>query len=166
MIFLTGMMGSGKTFFGKKLSEVLGIPHLDTDEIIIQNTNQSIDDIFKTQGNEAFRKLEKETLKYICKNYTDSIISTGGGIILDYDNIEMMKKHGKIIFLNRSVEDILKDIDTRDRPLIKEDKTKLYEIYNQRIEVYKKYADFEVLSTDRETTLLQLLDYIKKAGRK
>lgn len=162
MIFLTGMMGSGKTFFGKKLSETLKMPHFDTDEEVIKIAGQSINDIFKNMGSGEFRKLEREALTTICKNNIDAIVSTGGGIVLDNDNVTTMKNCGKIIFLNRSIEDILSDIEVKERPLIKEDKSKLFEIYNQRIDIYKKYADFEVLSKDRETTFLQLLDYINK----
>jgi shikimate kinase len=166
MFFLTGMMGSGKTFFGKKLAEAFSVPHFDTDDVVVLTAKQSINDLFKNMGSDAFRRLEKQALEFVCENNPDAIVSTGGGIILDYDNVQKMKKHGKIIFLNRSVQDILNDIDISQRPLLKQDKSKLFEIYNQRINLYKKYADFEVMSKARQETFLQLLDFIKNGRLK
>ena len=76
------------------------------------------------------------------------VISTGGGVVLDEENMKNLKDNGfVVIFLNRDVEIIMKDIDTEGRPLIKEDPDKLRKIFMDRKDLYYGYSDI-ILNND------------------
>lgn len=117
-IILTGFMGTGKTTVGRKLSETLEMDYIDIDTEIEKNEGMSIQKIFDLYSEQYFRALEK---KYIseCIYLENTIISCGGGAVLDSDNREILKKSGLILLLeaeNEVIVDRLKN-DT-SRPLI------------------------------------------------
>lgn len=111
-IVLIGMPSSGKTTVGKLLSEELKMPLFDSDEIIIKKTGREISDIFEKEGEPAFRKLESEAI-FELSGKTGAIISTGGGAVLNPENIKNLSKNGKIYFINRPLENL---VPTSDRP--------------------------------------------------
>ena len=93
-------MGSGKSSIGKILAKRTSKKFLDIDFQIIKNQGMNISEIFEKYGEEYFRDLEKKELEKL-DNIEDYIISTGGGIILKQENIDMMKKIGLILFLDK-----------------------------------------------------------------
>ena len=78
-IFLCGYTNSGKTTIGKELARQLDVPFYDTDELITSQTGQTPQQIFASQGNEAFRNIEHEITKQV-SSYPPCVISTGGGL--------------------------------------------------------------------------------------
>lgn len=121
-IFLIGFMGSGKTHWGRLLSKKLGIAFFDLDTVIVEQEKRSVADIFSVKGEEYFRYREKETLERITDEQDGFILSCGGGTPCFFNNIEYMKKSGKVIWLNTST-DVLKQRLLRERktrPLIRE----------------------------------------------
>ena len=146
-IVLTGMMGSGKTTIGKSLSEKLEMNFIDMDEYIEKSSGSTIKDIFK-KGEDYFRTIEsKATLEISISNST--VISTGGGIIKKSSNIELLKKNGIIFFIDRPVDNIAADIEVSKRPLLSDDKDRLFEIYNDRYDQYIKYCDV-IIRNDKD----------------
>ncbi|MEZ0537173.1 shikimate kinase [Caldicellulosiruptoraceae bacterium PP1] len=144
-IVLTGFMGSGKTSVGLKLSEILNINFIDTDSLIIKKFNMPIEDIFKIYGERRFREVEEEVIKEISENQ-DLIISTGGGVVLNKNNIEYLRKNGIIYYLHTSPEVVFERIkDDTSRPLLQnKDKLKtIINLMNFRIPFYKN-CDYEV----------------------
>ena len=141
-IVLIGMPGSGKTTVAKELSKMLNKKIIDIDEEIEKETKLSINHIFDKFGEDYFRELEKNMIGKI-SILDNTVISTGGGAVLNKDNIENLKKKGKIIFLNRSIENISKACH-KNRPLLKNNIEKLEELFNYRQEYYKLYADFTI----------------------
>ncbi|MDR3249959.1 MAG: shikimate kinase [Mycoplasmataceae bacterium] len=139
-IYLTGMMGAGKTTIGKLLKQELKINLIDADEYIIMTQKMSISDIFAKFGEKKFRDIETKMLKKISK-LKNTIVSTGGGIILRNENIKIMRTSGIIINIYRSCKNIIKTIDTNSRPLLKNGRSKIYSIYKTRKEIYRKTAD-------------------------
>ncbi len=137
-IVLTGYMASGKTTTGRLLSEALGMNFIDTDEIISENEKMSISEIFEKKGEEYFRKAENELSKKLM-TVSDTIIATGGGFVLNRENIENLKKNGIVINLKVS-ENVIKKryLDARStRPLIKNDDIEgILKRYNDRKEFY------------------------------
>jgi shikimate kinase len=120
ILFLIGLPGSGKSTIGHKLSKLLKLKLIDTDEEIIKKENSSIEDIFKNKGEAYFRQLEKETLHEVIK-IDNSIISTGGGTPCFFDNMETINKSGISIFLNVPLEEISKRLlssGSKNRPLM------------------------------------------------
>jgi len=121
-IFLIGFMGSGKTYWGKLLSVKLQLPFRDLDTVIVEKEGKSVADIFAEKGEEYFRYQEKEMLEQIAKEEESFILSCGGGTPCFFNNIEFMKKSGKVVWLNTSVE-VLKERLLKERmtrPLIRE----------------------------------------------
>jgi shikimate kinase len=120
-IFLIGFMGSGKTYWGRLLSEKLKLPFFDLDSVISTTEQKTIATIFAESGEEFFRYKEKEVMEEIVNDHDQFILSCGGGTPCFFNNIEFMKKHGTVIWLNTSVN-ILKSrllSERASRPLIK-----------------------------------------------
>src|SRR6516225_3206005 len=113
-IFLIGFMGSGKTHWGRQISAKLNLPFYDLDTVIIGREHKSVADIFAEKGEEYFRYVEKETLEQLSSEQDSFILSCGGGTPCFFNNIEFMKKNGKVIWLNTSV-DILKQRLLKER---------------------------------------------------
>ncbi|MBE6900179.1 MAG: shikimate dehydrogenase [Ruminococcaceae bacterium] len=135
-IVLIGMPASGKTTVGKLLSEELKMPLFDSDELIVNQTGREIPDIFENEGEEYFRKLEHDAILNL-SGKTGSIISTGGGAVLNPENIENLSKNGKIYFIDRPPEKL---IPTLDRPTASSVEA-IKKRYAERYEIYKKSAD-------------------------
>lgn len=142
-------MGSGKTTIGKALSECLNIPVFDTDEEITRNTNQTITEIFEISGEQTFRLLESEMLKKL--PVMDTIITTGGGIVLREENRNWMRENGFVIFLNATAKEILKRLEgDESRPLLKEDRvTKVSQILEERLPLYLQASNIVVETTGK-----------------
>ncbi|MCR4911044.1 MAG: shikimate dehydrogenase [Bacilli bacterium] len=135
-IVIIGMPSSGKTSISKELSSRLNIPYIDIDDNIVKEINMPIAKLFELEGEKSFRKLETKHVAQIYKT-TQKIISTGGGIIKNKENIDMLKQNGTIYYINRSLNKLT---PTSDRPL-SSDKNKLEKLYNERKPLYLMYAD-------------------------
>lgn len=119
-IFLIGFMGSGKTHWGQLLANKLQLPFYDLDTIVTEKEGKTISDIFAEKGEEYFRYKEKESLEELVTEREQFILSSGGGTPCFFNNIEFMKKNGKVVWLNTSV-DILKQRlikERKARPMI------------------------------------------------
>jgi len=153
-IALTGMMGSGKTTVGKKLSEILkNAVFIDTDDEIVKAEGRTINDIFSLYGEEYFRKRETEVLQKILQN-GNQVISTGGGIIKSSRNAGLLKQNAHIIYLKANAETLYERVkNNKERPLLNcEDiKRKIEFLIKERKEMYENCADI-IISTDKLTT--------------
>ena len=154
-IVLIGLPMSGKTTVGMKLATSLNKEFIDLDHEIEKEANMSISSIFSTYGEEYFRKLEKEvTLKY--SKETNLIISTGGGIIKNEENMFNLMANGLIVYLTRD-EDKL--IYSSNRPLTK-NKEEYLLLKKQREPLYKKYAS---ISINNSYSIDECVEKIKEA---
>ena len=113
-IVLTGMPGSGKSTVGKRLAKALHRPFIDTDEEIVKQAEKEISQIFAEVGESGFRDLESDVIRKIANETTGAVIATGGGGILRDENVRVLKRTGKLYFLDRALESLL---PTDDRPL-------------------------------------------------
>ncbi|MGC9512587.1 MAG: shikimate kinase [Fidelibacterota bacterium] len=119
IIFLTGMMGTGKTKIGQALAETIKCPFVDLDFYLEKKTGKSIPDIFRTEGEAAFRKLEREIKFDPILKTPDLVIATGGGFPLDEGNREWMQSTGVVIWLQAESQTILNRIQKSDnRPML------------------------------------------------
>lgn len=141
-ITLIGLPGSGKTTIGRLLAEKLNYKFIDMDLYIEENQGKTISEIFKS-GEEHFRNIETECCKDLGKEVS-AIISSGGGVVKKGENIEFLKQNSVLIFIDRSVENILGDIEVEKRPLLANGKEVLYKLYDERYELYKNYCDYRV----------------------
>lgn len=105
-LYLVGYMGSGKSTIGRKVARATGLPFYDTDKIVEEAEGASVADIFAYAGEEYFRKAERAALER-CSAVQSAIISTGGGLPVWGDNMDMIAKSGVSIYLERTPEQIL-----------------------------------------------------------
>lgn len=152
-IVLVGLSGSGKTTIGKLLEKYLpNLKFVDTDEIIVKQENRSINDIFAKDGEEKFREIEKFVVEKVSKE-NDLIISTGGGVVLNKENMINLKKNGIVFYLKTSPEVIAERLkNDNTRPLLKVDdvKEKLYKMLEIRGKLYEE-ADITI-NTDEKSS--------------
>ena len=113
-------MGSGKTHWGRRLGTKLNLPFYDLDTVISEQEKKTVAEIFAGQGEEYFRYQEKETLEKISADQESFILSCGGGTPCFFNNIEFMKKNGKVIWLNTSIDMLTQRLqkERMTRPLI------------------------------------------------
>lgn len=140
-IVLIGMPSCGKSTIGKLLSDTLKKDFFDSDEEIIKKIKMPISDFFKRYGEAEFRKIEKDVISSLSQK-SGAVIATGGGAVLDSANVQALKRNGKIIFLNRAIENL---IATEDRPLSSNFEA-LNDMFSKRYPIYKKSADIEILA--------------------
>jgi shikimate kinase len=145
-IYLIGYMGCGKSTLGRRLSEFLGLQFVDMDHYIEMRNHKTIPQIFEEEGESEFRLKERKALDELSE-FTDTVIATGGGAPCFFDNIDLMNKTGKTIYINIDpsilAERLLKS--KTERPLIKgKSKEQLVafidETLKKRNHYYKKAA--------------------------
>lgn len=149
-IILIGMRGSGKTIVAKLLAQKLNKQCVELDEIIVKKVGLTIPEIVEKNGWDFFRNKESEVVKEISSR-NGKVVSTGGGVITRPQNVDALKKNGIFVYLNASVETLLKRIrDNSSRPALtnkKSLKEEMEDILKQREHQYRKVAD-EVIDTD------------------
>ena len=163
--FLIGMPGCGKSKTAKYLHAEKGCQTIDLDKYIEEQTGMDIPNIFKNYGEKYFRELETKTLKSIDDEFDNVIISCGGGVVVNPLNKEAMK-NGLIIFLNASIETLKQHLEnsSTNRPLLKI-KT-IEELFDERIHLYKEFADYIINYTDFESVGNKIMDIMNKKKKK
>lgn len=121
-IFLIGFMGSGKTHWGRLLSEKLGIRFFDLDEQVMEHAGKSVVEIFATEGEEQFRLMEKDVLHIITESHDSFVMACGGGSPCYFNNIEYMNQSGTSVWINAPLEVLFQRLlsEKDKRPLIKD----------------------------------------------
>ena len=145
-IYLTGFSGSGKTTVGKQVAAMTGWNYRDTDDEIVTATGRAIEDIFREDGEAAFRKLECSVLESVSQGERQ-VVSTGGGIVVDERNRRTMEATGIIVCLEARADTIYRRLsgpeETHDeqvvRPLL-QDSDPLRRILSLKAERQALYA--------------------------
>ncbi|MBS1656284.1 MAG: shikimate kinase [Bacteroidetes bacterium] len=120
-IFLIGFMGSGKSYWGRQLSQKLNLPFFDLDEQVVNSAGKSINEIFEQDGEEFFRLLEKDTLHIITESHDSFIMACGGGSPCYFNNIEYMNQSGTTVWINSSFATLIERLEKEKehRPLLR-----------------------------------------------
>ncbi|HUX85046.1 MAG TPA: shikimate kinase [Chitinophagaceae bacterium] len=118
-VYLLGFMGSGKTFWGARLSERLGFPYIDLDAALVDQEGLTVARIFESRGETYFRQVERDLLRGISTQET-FVMSCGGGTPCFFDNIEFMNGQGITIWLDPGLDLLLERIQRKKskRPLV------------------------------------------------
>ena len=119
LVFLIGYMGCGKSTLGRRLARRLGVPFVDTDARVEEREGASVSDLFRYEGEQRFREIEREVLDASIAEYPSAVISTGGGLPVWGDNMARMNAAGCTVYLRRSAENIagrLSPYGRRKRP--------------------------------------------------
>jgi shikimate kinase len=151
-VFLVGYMGAGKTSVANVLSEDSGLPMLDLDEALERQEGRSISELFEQEGEAAFRAKESALLNDVAGHKEFPIVACGGGIMVDAQNVQTMKRHGFVVWIDPPFETILDRLHANpgSRPLLAAmgnplDEEKLRAHYELRRTVY---ADCDERITD------------------
>lgn len=154
-IILIGMPGCGKTTVAKILAEKTGRGIVDTDQLIEEKTGCSIPDIFSSDGENYFRRLETEVICEFGKR-NSIIMSTGGGCVTQRENLDLLRQNGTVIWIKRD----LSLLETKGRPL--SENGKLQQMYTQREPLYHLFADLSVDNNySPEETAEQIIKKLK-----
>lgn len=164
-IFLIGFMGSGKTYWGKELSQKMNISFFDLDKVIVDTEKKTISEIFLEMGEEYFRYKEKDVLEQLVDDHENLVLSCGGGTPCYFNNIDFMKEHGIVIWLNTCIDTLLERLlkEKNHRPLIKD-----INDVNLRAFILKKlqdrrlyYEQADIIIAEEALTLDALMELVK-----
>lgn len=148
-IVLVGMMGVGKTTYGKKLASIINAPFVDIDQMIENEIGHSVSWIFENVGEAKFRQMEEGKIREILNETQHMVLALGGGAFLNENTRKLIKQKAVSVWLSSSPEVIFSRVSVRrDRPLLEgvEDKLgKIKEIMTNR-EQYYKQADISVIT--------------------
>ncbi|MBE7012875.1 MAG: shikimate kinase [Ruminococcaceae bacterium] len=143
-IYLIGMPGCGKSTIGKIISREMNMKFVDLDAYIVESTGKSVEEMF-TIGERYFRTQEAECLKKTAL-LTDTVVATGGGVVEMPINADTMKNSGTVVFIDTPVRNILSNSSLSGRPLLADNKNKIFELYERRYDKYVDAADVVVLN--------------------
>lgn len=149
-LVLIGMSGCGKSTLGKLAAEKLGKTFVDTDAEIIKRIGMSIADYFAAYGEDSFRKVETEVVQEI-STQNNLVISTGGGVIKNPENIRWLKGNGTVIWIQRDPE-LLES--GNGRPLVP-DQEAVRRLYKERLPLYTAAAETIIENDGNEEDALQ-----------
>ena len=169
-LILIGFMGTGKSTLGRVLAERLHLEQVDLDEVVVQEQNMPINDIFSRYGEERFRELEHDVVcRYAAQ--PNLIISPGGGAVLREENRKVMRECCTVISLLARPEVILERVnrDATVRPVLENRKPgqskleRIEEVLTQRMPCYQE-ADFILDTSDAPVELLaeQVLSWLNQ----
>jgi len=171
-IILIGYRCTGKTSVGEKLSERLGLPSFDTDDLIIERVGMSIGKIVEKGGWDLFRQKEKEVIKGL-SSMRESVIATGGGVFDDHENREYLKRNGLFVWLTADVKTIMERVladqnSLSRRPSLSSNdlETETSLILKKREPVYRELADITIDTSERNIDSIadEICNFLKKQG--
>jgi shikimate kinase len=161
-IFLTGFMGTGKTTVGRKLAERLGIPFVDTDQMIERSEGRPITTIFAMDGESYFRAIERQAIEDAPVN---AVVATGGGAMIDPLNRRRMRATGTIICLSADADTIYeRTAGDGDRPLLagEDPRKSISKLLAQRAPAYAE-ADciIDTSNIDAEAVVDTIVEFLE-----
>lgn len=154
-IYLIGYMGCGKTTLGRKLAEHAGLQFIDMDDYIEKRNCKTVPQIFAEEGEAEFRKKENKALKELSE-FTGVVIATGGGAPCFFDNMDLMNRTGKTIFLNIDPKILASRLmeSKTERPLIKgKSKDELVDFIDETLKKRNEFytrAHFQITRPDMD----------------
>ncbi|MCI8496040.1 MAG: shikimate kinase [Lachnospiraceae bacterium] len=161
-IYLIGFMGTGKSTVSASLARLFGYEEIDTDIQIASQQNQSISEIFESQGELAFRDMETKLLQELAGE-KHKIISCGGGMAMRKENVALMQQNGVVVLLTAKPETILSRVQQdKGRPILQGNMNVAYicELLQQRSPFYQDAGEIVVATDDR--TPEEIAEEIKK----
>jgi len=152
-IILIGMPGAGKSTVGVVLAKVLGYKFLDSDLVIQEKEGKLLSQLIEEYGDAGFIKIENDVNKSIEVDHT--VIATGGSAVYGTEAMEHFRRIGTVIYLEVPYKEIENRVGSlKDRGVVSNGKTKIEDIYADRIALYETYAHVIIKEWDipiRET---------------
>jgi shikimate kinase len=155
-IYLCGFMGAGKTTIAKKISRILNTSYLDTDDLIVEQNKMSIPEIFKQYGEAKFRELETQALKSTGA-MNQAVIATGGGLVMNPKNVELIRKLGILIYLDTPFDYCYRRIkgDPNRPNAYSKTRQQLKELFETREQIYRQVSDYAVVCTGKPKAIAE-----------
>lgn len=164
-IILIGMPGTGKSVVGRALAERLGYTFIDADDVIVEVTGKTLPEILRTDGLDAFLQIEAQVGETM--DYENTVIATGGSMVLSDAAMDHLRKNGIAVWLETPLSQISDRMpeDLTDRGIAAPQGMTIREIYEQREPLYAKHADLIVVSRDGEhDTAHQVEEVMRTVG--
>ena len=164
-IVLIGMPGTGKSVVGRALAERLDSTFVDVDDLITETTGKTLPEILRTEGLEAFLAIEGRIGEALDRE--DTVIATGGSMVLSERAMTHLKEKGVAVWLETPLSRISDRMpeDLTERGIAAPQGMTIQEIYRQREPLYAKYADLIVASRDGEDdTARQVEEVMRTVG--
>ena len=170
-VVLVGLMGSGKTIIGRRISDAIGLPFVDTDEEVVKAAGCPIPEIFARFGEEEFRSGERRVIQRILEG-PPAVIATGGGSFMDAGTRSAIAKHSVTIWLHAGLDTLVERTQRKNpRPLLRSGDPReiLARLMEERYPIYGK-ADIivEVGAEHADQTAkraMSKLDAFRKQGQ-
>lgn len=167
-IFLIGPMGAGKSTVGKKLSELLRLQFIDSDQILASKHNSTIANIFSVYGEVYFREQE-QLLLYELSQSTNAILATGGGCVLREETRVTLSRDGLVCYLSVSpLQQIQRNLTSEHRPTLPSNESQqltfFQKMHKERSKLYESIAHISIDTDciDEDTTAARLFESIKR----
>ncbi|RXA16914.1 shikimate kinase [Methanosarcina sp. MSH10X1] len=149
-ITLIGMAGAGKSTIGRVLAKRLGYTFIDVDHLIMENTGVPLQTLIDNEGDSALVRFEEEAILRL-EQVDNCIISPGGSVVYSEKTMEHLKKMSRIIFLDAPFRSIVRRLpNARKRGIVGLRDRSLKELFEERIVLYRRYADFSIKLKGRE----------------
>lgn len=164
-IVLIGMPGTGKSVVGHALAQRLNYTFVDLDESIVEATGKTLPEILREDGLEEFFKIEEKIGVELDRS--DTVVSTGGSMVLYEDAMAHLRENGVIVWLETPLSQIAErmPLNLTDRGIAAPAGMTLRQIYEQREPLYAKYADLIVVSRDSaDGTAREVLQMLRTVG--
>lgn len=164
-IVLTGFMGTGKTTVGHLLAARLGYAFVDTDEMIVQRDGRPIPTIFAEEGEAYFRGLET-AVSLELSTQSDLVIATGGRLMLDPINAEVLERNGRVFCLTASPEEIVARVGGGGRPLldVPDPAVRIRELLAERAAGYGRYPQIDTTGKTADEVVAEI-EWMIREGR-
>lgn len=164
-IVLIGMPGTGKSVVGRALADRLGYTFVDVDDLIAAEAGKTLPEILRSEGLDSFVELEGRVGENL--DFENTVIATGGSMVLSEKAMEHMKKNGVVVWLETPISQISDRMpeDLMDRGIAAPRGMNIREIYEYRKPLYARYADLIVASKEGENnTAQQVEDIMRTVG--
>ncbi len=149
-ITLIGMAGAGKSTIGRALAKRLDYTFIDVDYLIKENTGMSLQTLIDKQGDSALIRFEEEAILRLGQ-VDRCVISPGGSVVYSEKSMEHLKKISKIIFLDTAFRSIARRLpNARKRGIVGLRNRSLKELFEERMVLYQKYADYSIKLKGKE----------------
>ena len=168
-IYLVGPMGAGKTTVGRRIAELKGMHFVDSDHEVEKRTGVDIAFIFDMEGEDGFRKREREVIAELSEE-PNTVMATGGGAILDNDTRNLLSARGVVVYLETTLEQqVARTRKGSTRPLLDDSddvEATLTQLMETRDPLYRSIADIVVKTGDQQARRLarEIVEQLESIG--
>jgi len=168
-IYLVGPMGAGKTTIGRRIAEIKGMSFVDSDHEVEKRTGVDISFIFDMEGEDGFRKREREMIAELSEQ-PNTVMATGGGAVVDRSTRDLLSARGVVVYLQTSLEQQLaRTRKANNRPLLEgsdDIAATLTKLMEERDPLYRSIADIVVVTGEQQARRLarEIVEQLETIG--